>query len=334
MRYNKPNTESTSDKVFADTSSIKQYELDKYLDDEYVTRPVKSIFVKRYDLINKEGNSIIDSNSINTDNYYYNKKGQLIKSSYSFNERFTGSYKYIYDDNGNRLTEVGYDENGIKSFSYISEYDENDNLISWKSITRNGVVKTEQRWIYNANNQLIEEINYPIKHDGFRIKYKYDSNGNKIKETYYDFDYNVTNVYKYFYNDKNQWIASKSYNEKDSLIHKEDYEYDKDGKLILNPFHGIIGKEINHRSSRTEGIVSDRYYSTIYSNHVFDEKGRLAELITPKITVINVDNYTICNNKVQRIVFKCDEYDNWIEINKKCGNKILNKTVRTIIYND
>lgn len=167
-----------------------------------------------------------------------------------------------FDLNGNRTEDVFFNEKG-ETFSEFT-YTYNPDGIELKSI---GMVRHKpvyNFWSYNYNDStgIMEKYHAKQKLNKEKWVYKFDKEGNKLEELYYDTEgYQVSRkVFKY---DEQQRLSEKiEFDAYDNLFEKWVYAYDAKGNNT---------KQVQYNSDSE--II--RQYQLVY-----DEKGNLTTRIT------------------------------------------------------
>lgn len=190
-------------------------------------------------------------------NFHQNTKYNIRSNEYEIFLTFYIIYKY----NGKNqiIEELLYDSNGdlFKQINY--KYDNNRNLIEVQKIDSLNVLDENIKYIYNNNNLLVKEIYnndfyYTYEYDKYnrlvrRISHyenkenenfydeyhinEYDSNGNKIKTSFYGpvepfkpYYGSVIHIKIYKYDEKNNLIEESTYNSDNELLEYITYEYE------------------------------------------------------------------------------------------------------------
>lgn len=184
----------------------------------------KDNYKKIYGLV-EEYSSMDDSTKKYSD-YKYNKDTGLIEEYKEQSGAYTTTYKLSYDNNKKNLIkkeEISKDtltstyeynsDNTISKLSYTStntsnidhgkvfeyrEYkkDDKDRVISYSTynVTRNNY-KMDYTFKYDSKDKVLEETQTTDR-SSYKIKYKYDKNGNKIKESIYKGNNSYPTYYK------------------------------------------------------------------------------------------------------------------------------------------
>ena len=129
--------------------------------------------------------------------FYYDTNNYLLKRCYFNNGKSLCYLYYYYGFDGKPLiNETTY----FPDSSYIKEYFYFDN---------SGNIKSKTTSYKSRNNQTL---------------YEYDSNCNIKEEIFKVYD-KITGGKKYYYNELNQIISSKSYNKDSEIIQSNEYKY-------------------------------------------------------------------------------------------------------------
>jgi hypothetical protein len=138
-------------------------------------------------------------------------------------------YMYEYKKNLlSKLTKYTATENIDKVF--VSVYDEKTDLLTTQT-TYNAFGKIESTDKYLYKNNLVSEQQTYGGNNGslvYKWTYEYDTNGNKIKDTWYIDNATIQTTYKF--DNKNQLIEQQETN-KDNVVTKWKFEYDEKGNL-------------------------------------------------------------------------------------------------------
>ena len=153
--------------LFFSCSENKENDLDKV----NLKGNVKSIYTTSFEAIEKFGEiekgdkarEFVWDNDIKT---YYNDNGNRIEENqYDEEGELTSKRKYKYDDNGNVIEANQYDEEGELTRKYKYKYDDNGNRIEAKE--------------YDEDGELENESSY---------EYKFDDKGNWIQQIIFEDD--------------------------------------------------------------------------------------------------------------------------------------------------
>ena len=213
--------------------------------------------------------------------YEYDSNGNQIRVLLGHEDRFL---TYKYDDSGNLIEEVSY-ENGV-IISYVKyEYDENGRKI--KSLVYFGDEKAKMVNVYQYNyyGNLTMEITYSYYREVVNktsCLYEYDRGGNLIRRTFskedifhsaeeymYDAFGNLFKEVSYYsegnvfwlcvYDDSGNLIKEESYDAEGNAYWFYGYDYDKNGNMIEETTLSYIKKyEYDEQNNKTKEI----YYLT------------------------------------------------------------------------
>lgn len=133
---------------------------------------------------------------------------------------------FRYDQNGNKLREVGFDGQSNYKNDYV--YDANGNLTEIVYYIRD-ILFQRRKFVYSGNNRTINVYNNEEKFD-FKIEQKFDAKGNIIEDIEYQPDGTEKMRYAYKYNASGDKIEEYMY-EFGNLSYKKTYEYN--GKKLV-----------------------------------------------------------------------------------------------------
>ena len=144
------------------------------------------------------GSNGYTSTSIYTTKYDYDNKGNLIKEiEYNENESISSWYEYEYE-NGNRIKRTSRNSDGSISSYYLSEYNNKGNEIKRVSYKADESISTRYQYEYDSNGNMTKEVRCsPDGNTCKRYELTYDSNGNMIKNEEFDTQGNLTENYIY-----------------------------------------------------------------------------------------------------------------------------------------
>jgi hypothetical protein len=137
------------------------------------------------------------------------------------------TYKFVYDDKGNRnrVEKHYYPSNQSHPFIDKYIYDDKGNQIEENSYDIDGILNSKSKYVYDDDGNQIECENY--NSDGsFRgkLELRYDKKGNLIEEEFFNSDGSFDRKVEYVYDDdKGNIIARKENN--GSFIDKTEYGY-------------------------------------------------------------------------------------------------------------
>jgi len=178
----------------------------------------------------------------------YNENGELIKESKSQCYEYKGETKYQleykkvyeYDESGNVIQELSYDDYEALEYKHQYQYDDSNNLIKavkyegdsqtpsqvYKAefVAQNnlkefyiydpeGRIKSHNKAVYNGTDMIME---YRVSGDSTKTIYRasYDNQGNVVEEINYADEIGgdtITSKYVYSYDDRGNVITEKYY---------------------------------------------------------------------------------------------------------------------------
>ncbi len=221
---------------YSDTLTADDYSLNKYFYDIY-------------------GNNIKTTDALDNDEVCeYNAYGRIIKRT----DRNGTEFRYTYDDLGNTLSCVVYENGSPTAKSTAYTYD---------GVNKLSVVQNGQRvsYVYDTLGRIVTETEYTDGSTSVR-NYTYDDFGNK---TSYTLSVNgediVSGTYSY---DKMFRIVSKT---EDGVT--TDYTYDKNGKLISEESLDIVSENVYNKGglieSKTNYVKNSAGVKTLASKFTY-----------------------------------------------------------------
>jgi hypothetical protein len=237
-------------------------------------------------------------------NFFYDKKGNHKKCKVDFNSTSIESYSfdfyggdlyfnptidYLCDNQGRIIKSrfIGGKSFNFQEFLTTTTYDQNNNII-----------KTIQGGVRESN------------HDFFgKTEFEYDSQNNKIKETYDDKYLQDTTVLskKWEYNSQNQRVKEINYTKNNAIRYLEKYDY-FDGKLVSDSiFWGMESDSAKFNELRLADVRSFHYdksgklravlfWNSILALYDYDNNGKLIE----RDNGWNKDTYDIKGNCISK----------------------------------
>jgi len=190
--------------------------------------------------------------------YKYDLNGNMVEKNDFFisGDEIRNKHIYKYDANGNMINHSSYYNSGELNYKIIYKYDSYGNSIEWIKYNRSGkrVSKTISKYGSKANRIALEiKFSEFLNTKDFKFIYKYDSKGNKIKESFYqrfpnEVDWFLNKYTTYKYNSNGKMFektlftggANPSYIEgKEGLLFAENiiqwkdvFKYDSKGNII------------------------------------------------------------------------------------------------------
>lgn len=222
-----------------------------------------------------------------------------------------GSYsREEYNDADVCVKRSGYDNRG--SLTYETEYDEEGKLQWSKSYDSKGNVTYEDIYEYDEKGKMIRCLytNNEYPEESNRYEYEYDGNGNLLKQTGYSSSDQLTSIYIYEYDEKNQQTLSAYYY----------YSYDSQAETIAsyseweaNTYtydeHGNIAtREYSWGYENDNGIRNENLYSESYARW-YDDNGNVTACTITDSNGGN-DNTTYSYDAQGNVLSKEHTYEN------------------------
>lgn len=218
----------------------------------------------------------------------YNKKGNLVSTSYKKSSRSVETYHLNYKYDGHGRTDRLSNQNGqvIRRFDYA--YNIKRNLVE----TSSSGSRLSYHLVYNRNGKRDTLYNYDRKGEvTSKQVFRYDDDGNLIQFMRYNPEGNVTNKHFYRYDNqhnKTEEIIADARGERKSRI---SFKYDDKGNLTsrLDSNLFFIGGDPGKK-------VGDQLYLRTYSYVKFDHAGNWLQ------------KNLMIDNQIKRIVVREIEY--------------------------
>lgn len=237
---------------------------------------------------NKLSEKIYSNESLETSAEYAYGSDGLTYKKYETEYYPDSEYVYEYNEYGDSLGYVGYDEDGNITESVRSEYitDEKGELIGEK-VYENDVLTQEMK--YAAGNDGQEDYLYITENvlygeDGSKTVETYDEAGELIREAFYGADGKKAYEYdvEYLYDDEGNLTATEK-REKGVLKQKLIYEYDEEGYVKLEKTYegDRLVKEVEYTATdfyMYESKITTYNEDGTATVEVFDENGNLTEI--------------------------------------------------------
>lgn len=138
-----------------------------------------------------------------------------------------------FDQKGNRIEEIWYEENG-KTSAREATYTFNDEGIELRNVGMSKHKAFYNNWLYEVNDTAKTIVKYHQQYQLNKEKwvYNYDASGNKTQEQYYDIrgEENLRFVFKY--DEKGRLSEKIQFDGYDNLYSKWIYTYDENGNNL------------------------------------------------------------------------------------------------------
>lgn len=322
--------------------------------------------------------SVFDEDGTMTRQSEYDEHGVLVRSVDTGHTldgeyvQYIYHYTYRYNDNGDPLEELQIEEDGTVECRKEWTYDENGNLIRY--LSDRGSIVTNEEYTYDENGRKIE---YEYRHERLfdrpwhlRTTYAYDTDGNLSRATEYremnygwitseetvysDYDENgnatVEQIKQYSaaiidahtentYDKNGNLLSSLIYDPYGNLIQSETYQYDAEGREILQESYDAKENTTYRFESAYDenGVRTTRgYYNTqFYALEEYDENGNMT-LVTyyngagETVSSIVEKTYDEAGRIVKEIRYEGDRKS--IESSRECVYDENDRLVKEIIY--
>lgn len=221
--------------------------------------------------------------------YKFDDKGNKIDVVF-FNQKGTIGNKdiYKYDDKCNELEYISYDSKGKIEFKSESKYNEDGNRIEQTNYKSDGELSSKKTFKYNEKGDLIEYVYYyPPYREESKYEYKYDENGNIIERIKFETspisNAQSKNISKF---NNGKIIEESSNTESGDMLTKDVYLYDE------------VGNNIEKVNYDFDGNKTSEYICK------YNENGNLVE---------EIHNICITGKMIYKYSKKYDQIGNMIE---------------------
>lgn len=147
------------------------------------------------------------------------------EDKFSYTER-----AFTYNDKGQLVKEVEYDEDGNEMYVTVNEYDEDGHVINR---VRDEVQQKDRRSVtfeYDAQGRKIKDLIYNYD-DALiaKIYYRYDNDNHLIEQEEEDLDHYRLTTYEY---DGKNVVKVSVYDKDKNLLSYTTYTYDEEGRML------------------------------------------------------------------------------------------------------
>jgi hypothetical protein len=173
--------------------------------------------------------------------HFYDENGHKIRDENYFDEDLFEKINYVFDKNGNMITQTRLDEDDNEIEKQESEFNENNQMLT-QLFYQNGTLERKVGFTYDEGGRCISEI-----HSGSsgkvkeRVEYSYNEQGKKTSSTsrdsagniigYVDVEYDEhMNPVKYA-SETSGYYNSKAVNQ---------ITYDDEGRAIENEYYDVL----------------------------------------------------------------------------------------------
>ena len=202
----------------------------------------------------------------------YDEDGNEVENiSYDEHGNIKEKTKYEYDSNGKNIEETDYDKDDKIVRQVEIKYDAAGREAKWECYDEHGRCSIQRIYTRDEHGRLIQYDEY---HDGYTTKEEYerDENGNTIKSISYDSDGNITKIYEYEYDETGREIKCVRYDDDETVAYWREYEYDEGGNKIRSRSYNTTE---NHEYTTYEWKYDENgreIYSSYETNDIVEEK--------------------------------------------------------------
>jgi hypothetical protein len=143
--------------------------------------------------------------------------------------------EHTYDDQGNRVRSIGYNQKGKRGFRVRYKYDDNNTEIQRKvrgkrAIPSDSIMSLKRVVEYDTLNRIVNELvevqKYDMPKETKHKFYKYDDKGNVVEKVITDKISNKTIRKEYVYRRDNRLQGLRIYDSNDNLLDYQAWRYE------------------------------------------------------------------------------------------------------------
>ncbi|MBQ8429285.1 MAG: hypothetical protein IJX30_04240 [Clostridia bacterium] len=201
-------------------ANIKTITLYEYNDNRQLIKKIESKYKALDEVENETIYEYTDNGYLKQRIWYKHKNGIRILRQ---------TYVYEYNDIGQKVKLVVFDETETISTVYVSKYNKQGKIVQHTHQTPRGVVLSTTKTTYTKKG--FNERNYKSNgdfEDDAIVVYECDEKGNIILQTYYDKYQCKTFWTEYYYDGLGNLIRDISYESDGSIAFERKYEYQDD----------------------------------------------------------------------------------------------------------
>ena len=185
--------------------------------------------------------------------YEYTSFGKILKKvEYCSDGKICGKEIYKYDSTENEIERIFFDYDGTIEFRYETEYDSRGNEIDSRSYNNGDTLNMRFISKYNSSNNIIEQTRYYRQNHSITIRFKYDNEGNEIKNNHFDKEGDIFRENSFFYDPFGNLIEEISVYKPFRSFSRDTYKYDNFNNLIEH----IHYNQLNEPSKKTVYVYS------------------------------------------------------------------------------
>lgn len=145
-------------------------------------------------------------------------------------------FSNTFDDQGKKLSEILFKENGDTSSVRINEYDDKGNQVYFH--IKGGLGEWSYSYTYDSSGNKLSSKRVNYYGDTTEVNlYTYDKEHNLIEDQYFDRG-ELKRTDKYYFQNKLK-TKRETYNAQNELVRVKTFEYDERNKLIKESAHDI-----------------------------------------------------------------------------------------------
>ncbi len=226
------------------------------------------------------------------------KSYNIIKTGKEYSHKLKYEIHSIYDRAGRILEEIHYDWNGSRSRTkpviskYVFKYENGREVEMLYYLPLNCLFRKDQ-FSYDKKGELVYSKNYFEGKLTGENYWKYDKIGRKIEMTEVYHDLGEKNIYRFKYDQDDNLIEMKAYDDKGNLEYTKTYIYNEKGQKI-----------------KEEHLYEEKVVG--YDTYEYDEQGnlRMTKKYRSELEEIEFRDYQYFKNRhkvfVTSIRYECD----------------------------
>lgn len=190
----------------------------------------KQTIIKKDESIKKDGKSLKGLKEVRL----FDKDNQLKELGiYYMDGSLYQKHKYLYDENKRTITREYYKFDNALEFKHIWVYDKNGNMIFNVIYRPESGFHTNIRYYYDKKNHWLEKEIFQASSQNQKTYYRYNKDGKLIKIIQKTLDDSLMGVILYKYDKNGYKIEEKSKDKYNRIIWQNNYSYDDQNNMIV-----------------------------------------------------------------------------------------------------
>ncbi len=258
----KENEYRSSLSVYDDHGNLLEFI--KYNDSEEEEEKTISVYDSNNHLMSEETFYVLDDTSEKR-TIKRNEQGDAVEEIKTFTDGSESRQEFVYETGANKMNVTHYDEDNkvefLESFIFsdekrtdLSEYTKTDpnakiienskfihdpanNSLIQEYFSAEGNIRSKRIMKFNEHGVELESAEYNEKGEVTSKTYsEYDENGNISRKIIKDFHSRTVN---YQYDEKNRVVVEDLFDENNTLIRRQTYEYDESDNVLEDTYYQI-----------------------------------------------------------------------------------------------